>query len=77
MTVYDGAVYGILDQEKIIKAEVGKTKVETLYTGTCEYLQVTKDGIFLPMRKTTTAESISTAKIRKPSWKRRPSSRTG
>ena len=60
LTVYDGAVYGILDQEKIIKAEVGKTKVETLYTGTCEYLQVTKDGIFLPMRKTTTAESTCT-----------------
>lgn len=51
LTVYDGAVYGILDQEKIIKAEVGKTKVETLYTGTCEYLQVTKDGIFFTDEK--------------------------
>ena len=51
MTVYDGAVYGILDQEKIIKAEVGKTKVETLYTGTCDYLQVTKDGIFFTDEK--------------------------
>lgn len=51
LTVYDGAVYGILDQEKIIKAEVGKTKVETLYAGTCEYLQVTKDGIFFTDEK--------------------------
>lgn len=45
LSVYDGDVYGILDNEKIVKIEAGKTKAKTLYEGTCDYTQVTKDGI--------------------------------
>lgn len=77
LTAYDGAVYGILDQEKIIKVEVGKTKVETLYTGTCDYLQVTKDGIFFTDEKNHYCRIDFDGKNKKPFWKRRPSSRTG
>lgn len=46
LSVYDGDVYGILDKEKIVKVKAGKTKAETLYTGTCDYMQVTKNGIY-------------------------------
>lgn len=46
LSVYEGDVYGILDNEKIVKTEAGQTKAKTLYEGTCYNLQVTKDGIF-------------------------------
>ena len=46
LSVYDGDVYGTLDNEKIIKVKAGETKAETLYTGACDYMQVTKNGIY-------------------------------
>ncbi|MDO4393073.1 MAG: DUF5050 domain-containing protein [Bacillota bacterium] len=51
LSVYDGNVYGILDSEKIIKVEVGKTKTETIYKGTCNNMQVTKKGIYFTDEK--------------------------
>lgn len=46
LSEYDGDIYGIFDYEKIIKVEGGKTEVETIYEGVCDYMQVTEDGIF-------------------------------
>lgn len=46
LSVYDGNVYGILDNNRIVKIEVGKTEATTLYKGTCASLQVTSDGLF-------------------------------
>lgn len=46
LSVYDDDVYGLLDNNKIIKVENGTTKAQTLYEGTCNYLQVTKHGIY-------------------------------
>lgn len=46
LSEYDGNIYGILNCDKIIKAAAGKSTAKTLYEGTCQYLQVTKDGIF-------------------------------
>ncbi len=46
LSVYDGNVYGILDNNRIVKVEAGKTEATTLYKGTCYHLQVTSDGLF-------------------------------
>ena len=46
LTYYDGSIYGIFDNKKIIKLEAGETEVEVVYEGTCNYLQVTDKGIY-------------------------------
>lgn len=48
---YNGDIYGIFDYNKIIKVEGGKTEVETVYEGVCDYLQVTEDGIYFTDEK--------------------------
>lgn len=46
LSVYDGHVYGILDGDRIVRVEAGKTEADILYKGECGHLQVTKNGIF-------------------------------
>ena len=51
LSVYDDDVYGIFDNNKIIRVEGGKTEVQTLYEGTCDYMQVTENGIYFTDEK--------------------------
>ncbi|NLY82936.1 MAG: DUF5050 domain-containing protein [Clostridiales bacterium] len=46
LTEKDGHIYGILNNEKIIKVKVGNSKVETLYEGGCDYLQIVGDKMY-------------------------------
>ena len=40
LTEYEGYVYGILGNAKIVKIKAGDTKAETIYEGACDYLQI-------------------------------------
>ena len=51
LSIYDDDIYGILDNSRIIKLKDGKAKVQTLYEGTCYYMQVTKSGIYFTDEK--------------------------
>ena len=46
LTEHDGYIYATENSEKIIRVKAGGSKVETLYEGECQYMQVTEDGIY-------------------------------
>lgn len=46
LTEYDGYVYGVINDEKIVKIKAGETKAETVYEGTCSYMQVAGKKIY-------------------------------